>query len=51
MIDAAVSSPQMNEHPRSELPRCSIRASCRWFAQWGVVACGVCPLVIHDSQG
>lgn len=51
VIDAAVSSPQMNERPRSALPRCSIRASCRWFAQWSVVACGVCPLVIHDPQG
>jgi hypothetical protein len=32
------------------LPECSIRPSCRWFAQAGARACAVCPLVITDSQ-
>ena len=31
------------------LPACSIRSSCRWFAQAGRQACGVCPLVTTDS--
>jgi hypothetical protein len=30
------------------LPQCSIRSSCRWFAQVGAEACGVCPLVVTD---
>ncbi|MGK5543274.1 hypothetical protein ACSNOH_00745 [Streptomyces sp. URMC 127] len=29
------------------LPRCGIRAECRWFAQDGRRACGVCPLVVY----
>lgn len=32
-----------------ELPRCGIRASCRWFAQEGRVACRVCPGVATES--
>jgi hypothetical protein len=31
------------------LPRCGIRASCRWFAQVGASACRVCPLVVTDA--
>jgi hypothetical protein len=31
------------------LPRCSIRAECRWFRQAGANACAVCPLVITDT--
>lgn len=33
------------------LPRCSIRADCRWFAQRGPDACAVCPLVVTDVEG
>lgn len=32
-----------------ELPRCTVRADCRWFAQSGVSACHVCPLVTRSS--
>ena len=32
------------------LPRCAIRASCRWFAQAGAEACAACPLVITDCR-
>lgn len=35
----------------AELPRCSIRASCRWFEQRGATACAVCPLVVTDQSG
>jgi hypothetical protein len=31
------------------LPRCGIRASCRWWRQRGASACAVCPLVITDA--
>jgi hypothetical protein len=33
------------------LPRCAIRRTCRWFAQRGPAACGVCPLVVADIGG
>ncbi|WP_058043742.1 hypothetical protein [Streptomyces roseifaciens] len=33
------------------LPRCGIRAACRWFAQDGPRACGVCPLVVYRPTG
>lgn len=33
-----------------DLPSCSIRASCRWFAQAGRDACAVCPLVVTDQR-
>ena len=29
------------------LPRCSIRATCRWFAQRGRTACAACPEIIR----
>lgn len=32
------------------LPRCSIRATCRWFGQSGPRACAVCPFVITDLR-
>ncbi len=33
---------------RTALPRCGIRGACRWFAQEGRAACGICPLVITE---
>ena len=30
-------------------PRCGIRHACRWFAQDGLAACAVCPLVITED--
>lgn len=42
-------------HERRELPRCSIRADCRWFHQEGPSACRICPLVVtkgdHPGSG
>jgi len=32
----------------TELPSCSIRAHCRWFAEQGVAACLRCPQIITD---
>ena len=33
-----------------EMPDCSIRAQCRWFAQTGPKACAVCPYIITDTR-
>ncbi len=37
------------ESANDELPRCSIRAQCRWFHQAGAVACRACPSVVTRS--
>lgn len=31
------------------LPACGIRKRCRWFAENGARACGVCPYVVTDN--
>lgn len=33
------------------LPRCTIRRTCRWFAQHGADACAICPTVVADVGG
>jgi hypothetical protein len=33
----------------TELPRCSIRRSCRWFSQHGADACRLCPGVVRSE--
>ncbi len=35
---------------QTQLPRCAIRARCRWFAQIGVAACARCPLVSNRAR-
>lgn len=32
-----------------KLPRCAIRASCRWWQQEGVAACRRCPQLVTDN--
>jgi hypothetical protein len=32
------------------MPKCSIRAECRWFAEQGRAACHACPHVITDTR-
>ena len=32
------------------LPPCLIRASCRWFAERGGAACGVCDQIVTDNS-
>ncbi|HEU4567726.1 MAG TPA: hypothetical protein VFR99_06785 [Marmoricola sp.] len=34
----------------ADLPRCSIRRTCRWFAQLGGDACRRCPAVVRTAQ-
>jgi hypothetical protein len=36
-------------HRTKDLPRCSIRSRCRWFAQVGGDACHTCPLVVTEQ--
>lgn len=36
--------------PEPALPRCFLRAECRWFAQEGAVACAACSHVITDRR-
>jgi hypothetical protein len=33
-----------------DLPRCSIRKTCRWFSQVGREACMVCPLIVRGGD-
>jgi|NGEPerStandDraft_6_1074524.scaffolds.fasta_scaffold51248_2 hypothetical protein len=35
----------------TRLPACTIRRTCRWFAQHGASACAVCPTVVADVGG
>jgi hypothetical protein len=41
---------QGEELATRDLPRCGIRASCRWWHQRGRDACAVCPLVVTDTR-
>lgn len=34
-----------SENAATGLPRCAIRARCRWFHQSGADACHICPLI------
>jgi|SRR5271165_6717094 len=38
------------EADMADLPRCSIRNSCRWFHQVGRQACTVCPFVVRGGD-
>jgi hypothetical protein len=49
VIDRVLAANQ-NFRAEPELPPCSIRADCRWHLQWGLRACGVCPLVVTDLR-
>jgi hypothetical protein len=49
LIDQVIESgEELGRESEASLPKCSIRASCQWFAQRGPSACRVCPLVITD---
>jgi hypothetical protein len=45
LISRFVADPPPEAAEDGPLPRCSIRANCRWFAQAGRTACAVCPMV------
>lgn len=53
VVDHAISAAKTLEHDATSqdtLPRCAIRAECRWFAQRKRDACFVCPLVFNYSR-
>jgi hypothetical protein len=52
VIDMAVDAQQNGVVPTLDLPlpRCAIRATCRWFSQLGPKACAVCPLIVTDNR-
>jgi hypothetical protein len=50
VIDQVVNSPHAAPEADRALPRCSIRARCRWFAQWRARACASCPMVVHTLE-
>lgn len=47
--DAVPADAPVQPDPSVGLPRCAIRATCRWFFQEGRNACAVCPLVLRDE--
>lgn len=47
ILDASEETLEAN---MADLPRCSIRKSCRWFHQVGRHACMVCPFVVRGGN-
>ena len=47
--DKAISVIGTRLSAQDDLPKCGIRASCRWFRQSGASACAVCPEVRTDA--
>ena len=53
VIQGVLESPQgeqITQAAMGPLPSCTIRSSCRWFAQVGPKACAVCPYVVHTPR-
>ncbi|MEA2188361.1 MAG: hypothetical protein QOK16_3372 [Solirubrobacteraceae bacterium] len=53
LIDEFLASPRgeaATSGSRTPLPRCGIRASCRWFRERGPDACAICPLVVRSPR-
>ncbi len=52
LIQRLLASSPSPSDPRQApwLPACAIRETCRWFAQEGPRACGVCPEVVRDNR-
>jgi len=40
---------QMLREVTADLPKCSIRANCRWFRQEGAAMCRRCPQIVTDQ--
>ena len=40
---------ELTEYVTEDLPKCSIRKDCRWFAQRSIEACRVCSWVVTDG--
>jgi hypothetical protein len=50
VIDKVLDMPTDNLPDAAGLPKCSVRTTCRWYAQSGAAACRVCPYVITDLR-
>lgn len=51
VIDGVLAERPANaEQIAPPLPYCSIRKTCRWFAQSGRAACAVCRFVVTETQ-
>jgi len=44
------SFPASRADPVTDLPRCAIRRTCRWFAEQGPAACSPCSHVVTDAR-
>lgn len=50
VIDQVLETQEREELPTAdELPACTIRRDCRWYAQSGPRACSVCPFIVTDT--
>lgn len=47
---ADVRPPDDGTAPAAALPRCALRARCRWYVQEGAAACGACAHVVTDAR-
>lgn len=48
VLGALAAEPEVMARP---LPRCAIRATCRWYHQRGAAACRPCSFVVTDATG
>ncbi len=51
VAEVVIAEAQRGRPVTSRLPQCTIRRTCRWFAQHGGDACSVCPSVVADIGG
>jgi hypothetical protein len=50
VIDEVLELQEQGDLPvAAELPACTIRRDCRWYAQAGRRACSACPFVVTDT--
>lgn len=51
VIDRAMKEMEVSgAPPTTKLPPCSIRGTCRWFAQNGAKACPTCAFIVTDTR-
>ena len=51
VADVVISEVRAAPTEGRRLPACTIRRTCRWYAQNGAAACAVCPEVVADTGG
>lgn len=51
VIDRAMKEMEVPGAPlATDLPACTIRGTCRWYAQNGPQACGTCAYIVTDNR-